>query len=260
MTNYFLIYDDCCFYEIVLLGYFLKYSEQEIQNVKYCAAENREIRTTEGFLVTPDVSFNDIPAEDVRALIIPGGAIENVMSESLNDFLSGLNREMTFLGAICAGVTLLEQYGFLDGKTPFALLMTWQSVTECSLQHVLTVMWILLWKWERRWKSSGTRQAFQRRLNFLSTIKQWNHAKDFHYQIIRALNLKSYSEPPPVRQTRDGSLYEYRLKALILLSCQCQLAFSASRRLLHRRNINQRQFFRPVLHARHKRCRCVEGG
>lgn len=116
MTNYFLIYDDCCFYEIVLLGYFLKYSEQEIQNVKYCAAENREIRTTEGFLVTPDVSFNDIPAEDVRALIIPGGAIENVMSESLNDFLSGLNREMTFLGAICAGVTLLEQYGFLDGK------------------------------------------------------------------------------------------------------------------------------------------------
>ena len=26
MRNYFLIYEDCCFFEIVLLGYFMKYS------------------------------------------------------------------------------------------------------------------------------------------------------------------------------------------------------------------------------------------
>lgn len=116
MTNYFLIYDDCCFYEIVLLGYFLKYSEREEQKISYCAADDREIRTTEGFLVKPDITLNRIPVEEVQSFVIPGGAIENVSGDSLAGFLSRLNRNTTYLGAICAGVTLLEQYGFLKGK------------------------------------------------------------------------------------------------------------------------------------------------
>lgn len=116
MTNYFLIYDDCCFYEIVLLGYFLKYSEREEQRLRYCALENREIRTTEGFLVKPDLTIKDIPSGDVRSFIIPGGNIDNVMGERLSAFLSVLDRDTVYLGAICAGVDILEQYGFLEGK------------------------------------------------------------------------------------------------------------------------------------------------
>ena len=122
MTNYFLIYDECCFYEIVLLGYFMRYSGRGEQPCAYCAAGpadaagRRTIRTAEGFCVQADVSLHDIDPSEVKALIIPGGDITHVMGEEVNAFLHSLNRETTCIAAICAGVSLLEQYGFLEGK------------------------------------------------------------------------------------------------------------------------------------------------
>ena len=60
MRNYFLIYDDCCFFEIVLLGYFMKYSTLGEQPCAYCMAGSADdagggtIRTSEGFCVQAD--------------------------------------------------------------------------------------------------------------------------------------------------------------------------------------------------------------
>lgn len=122
MANYILIYDDCCFYEIVLLGYFMKHSGMGEQPCLYCMAEPKDgsygntVRTAEGFLVQVDRYLDEIDPAGVTSMIIPGGDIVHAMRDRLNDFLHLLDRDKTCIGAICAGVTLLEEYGFLEGK------------------------------------------------------------------------------------------------------------------------------------------------
>lgn len=123
MTNYFLIYEDCCFYEIVLLGYFMRYSGCGKQSCAYCLAESQprktsplEIRTAEGFRVNADLLVKDIDPGDVKSLIIPGGDISHARSDALKALLLSLDPERTCIGAICAGVTLLEEYGLLEGR------------------------------------------------------------------------------------------------------------------------------------------------
>ena len=122
MTNYILIYDDCCFYEIVLLGYFMRYSNMGEQPCSYCMAVPAEgphrdtIRTAEGFRVQADTYLEDIDPEEVTSFIIPGGDISRVRGEDLSAFLHRLNRDKSCICAICAGVDLLEEYGFLEGK------------------------------------------------------------------------------------------------------------------------------------------------
>lgn len=129
MTNYFLIYNDCCFYEIVLLGYFMKYSAAGEQPCAYCMAggnvksnglqtpDTAEIRTSEGFRVKPNVFLRDIRPEEVQSFIIPGGNIEHAGGEELKNFLLKLDQSTTAVGAICAGVDLLEAAGFLNGRS-----------------------------------------------------------------------------------------------------------------------------------------------
>lgn len=122
MTNYFLIYNDCCFYEIALLGYFMRYSSLGEQPCAYCAAgpaegeAGRLIRTAEGFQVQADVCLGDIDPSDVKSVILPGGDISRVMGDELKAFLNSLDREKACIAAICAGVSVLEEYGFLEGK------------------------------------------------------------------------------------------------------------------------------------------------
>lgn len=122
MTNYILIYNDCCFYEIVLLGYFMRYSSMGEQPCSYCMAEptnrahGKTIHTAEGFCVQADICLKDIDPNEVKSLIIPGGDITHIMGDELSSFLHSLNREKTCIAAICAGVSVLEEYGFLEGK------------------------------------------------------------------------------------------------------------------------------------------------
>ena len=84
MRNYFLIYDDCCFFEIVLLGYFMKYSTLGEQPCAYCMAGSADdagggtIRTSEGFCVQADTFLKDIDPDEVTSFIIPGGDIAHV--------------------------------------------------------------------------------------------------------------------------------------------------------------------------------------
>ena len=122
MRNYFLIYDDCCFFEIVLLGYFMKYSTLGEQPCAYCMAGSADdagggtIRTSEGFCVQADTFLKDIDPDEVTSFIIPGGDIAHVKGDELSAFLHRLNRDKSCICAICAGVDLLEEYGFLEGK------------------------------------------------------------------------------------------------------------------------------------------------
>lgn len=112
MKNYVLIFDDCCFYEIVILCYFLKYTKQE---VVFCSMDGKKITCMEGFTVDAEIPLHEVEAEDIKAFIIPGGLVDHVRSKGLLSLLQELKEKNTLIAAICAGVDLLEEAGVLKG-------------------------------------------------------------------------------------------------------------------------------------------------
>ena len=72
MKDVFLLYNTSCFYEIVILSYFLNYSNCEMI---FCSLDGKPIRAMEGFSVNVDMSLQDVDKAQIRSLIIPGGNI-----------------------------------------------------------------------------------------------------------------------------------------------------------------------------------------
>ena len=103
--NYFIIYDECCFYEIVILSYFLNFTKQKI---KFCTLSGNSIKCMEGFHVDCDLSFEEIDITTAKSIILTGGNINNVKSEKLTKLLQIANSRGILIGAICAGVDLLD--------------------------------------------------------------------------------------------------------------------------------------------------------
>lgn len=52
MKDVFLIYDRCCFYEIVVLSYFMNFSKCDMV---FCSLDGKPIKAMEGFSVNSDV-------------------------------------------------------------------------------------------------------------------------------------------------------------------------------------------------------------
>ncbi|MGN0315609.1 MAG: hypothetical protein ACI4EG_12605 [Fusicatenibacter sp.] len=57
MKDVFFIYDSCCFYEIVTLSYFMRYSGCDLV---FCARNSGTVRVMEGFTVQPDLSLGEL--------------------------------------------------------------------------------------------------------------------------------------------------------------------------------------------------------
>jgi putative intracellular protease/amidase len=110
MINYFIIYEECCFYEIVILSYFMKYAKQEM---RFCSLNGKSIRCTEGFCVNADISIDEIDIDKASSIILTGGNINNVRSELLTQILTDAKSRNILIGAICAGVDILEESGIL---------------------------------------------------------------------------------------------------------------------------------------------------
>ena len=72
MKDVFLIYNSCCFYEIVTLSYFMRFSGCDMI---FCAPDGRSVRAMEGFTVQPDRSLGELEREQIRSFILPGGAV-----------------------------------------------------------------------------------------------------------------------------------------------------------------------------------------
>lgn len=112
MTNCFLIYDDCCFFEIVILSYFMKFKNQE---VKYCSMNGSSAKSMEGFSVNADLSIEEIDKDLVKSFIIPGGNVEQISNEVIFSLLLDIKEKGSVIAAICAGVDILDKAGILDG-------------------------------------------------------------------------------------------------------------------------------------------------
>ncbi|MGN0184734.1 MAG: DJ-1/PfpI family protein [Aristaeellaceae bacterium] len=112
MQDVFLIYEGCCFYEIVTLSYFMRYSGCDLV---FCAPEGRAVKVMEGFTVRPDLSLGELKLEQVRSLILPGGAVSAVNLREIWELLQQLKDRQALIAGICAGVDVLDAAGILEG-------------------------------------------------------------------------------------------------------------------------------------------------
>lgn len=112
MKNVFLVYDNCCFYEIVTLSYFMKFTGEE---AVLCSLNGESINCMEGYSVNVDLSLNDLELEEVKSFIITGGDISTINNKHVHDVINNLFKNNILISAICAGVDVLDNAGILEG-------------------------------------------------------------------------------------------------------------------------------------------------
>ena len=110
MKDVFLVYDTSCFYEIVILNYFMSFTKCE---VIICSLDGKEIRTSEGYSVNADASLDEIKLNEVRSFIVPGGDVSIISNKEVKDILKDLKKKGVLIAGICAGVDLLDDAGLL---------------------------------------------------------------------------------------------------------------------------------------------------
>lgn len=111
MRDVFLIYDGCCFYEIVTLCYFMRYAGCDLV---FCAPEKKPVRAMEGFTVQPDLSLEELDCRQVRSLIVPGGRVLAINRPEIHDLLRTVRDQQGLIAGICAGVDVLDDAGILE--------------------------------------------------------------------------------------------------------------------------------------------------
>ena len=89
MKDVFLVYDRCCFYEIVILSYFLNYSHCDLV---FCSPDGKPVRAMEGFSVHVDASLEDLDKAQIRSFIVPGGAVSGIDTAEVKVLLRNLRR------------------------------------------------------------------------------------------------------------------------------------------------------------------------
>ena len=110
MKDVFLVYDTSCFYEIIILNYFMNFSGCD---VILCSLDGAPIRTMEGYSVNVDMPLEEVNLSEVRSFVVPGGKIANVNSEAVRKILAELKSRNVLIAGICAGVDLLDDAGIL---------------------------------------------------------------------------------------------------------------------------------------------------
>lgn len=110
MKDIFLVYDTSCFYEIVILNYFLSVSQCQ---VCLCSPGGKSIKSMEGYSVNVDAALEELDLSQVRSFIIPGGDITPINNQMVQNILQELRRKNALIAGICAGVNVLDKAGLL---------------------------------------------------------------------------------------------------------------------------------------------------
>ena len=110
MKDVFLVYNTSCFYEIVILNYFMKYSNCDMI---FCSLDGKSVKAMEGFSVNVDMSLHDIDKEQIRSFVIPGGNIAEIDNVDVKAYLKDLKKRGVLIAGICAGVDVLDKAGIL---------------------------------------------------------------------------------------------------------------------------------------------------
>lgn len=110
MKDAFLVYDGCCFYEIVILSYFMNYSNCDML---FCSLDGKSVKAMEGFSVNVDLSLHELDREQIRSFIVPGGNTSCINKAEVRAILQELKTRNVLIAGICAGVDVLDASGIL---------------------------------------------------------------------------------------------------------------------------------------------------
>lgn len=106
------MYNTACFYEIVILNYFMSFSKCD---VLICSLDGNPVKTMEGYSVNVDMALKDIDKAQIRSFIIPGGNVSSIDNEEVRTYLQELKSNNVLIAGICAGVDVLDHAGKLQG-------------------------------------------------------------------------------------------------------------------------------------------------
>lgn len=110
MKDVFLVYNKCCFYEIVILNYFMNFSHCDMV---FCTLDGKPIRAMEGFTVNADAPLNSLEKGEIRSFVLPGGNIPEIDTAEVHAYLQDLKKRGALIAGICAGVNVLDRAGIL---------------------------------------------------------------------------------------------------------------------------------------------------
>lgn len=110
MKDVFLVYNKCCFYEIVILNYFMNFSHCDMV---FCTLDGKPIRAMEGFTVNADAPLNSLEKGEIRSFVLPGGIIPEIDTAEVHAYLQDLKKRGALIAGICAGVDVLDRAGIL---------------------------------------------------------------------------------------------------------------------------------------------------
>ena len=111
MKDVFLVYNTSCFYEIIILNYFMSFTNCD---VILCSLDGKSVKTMEGYSVNVDRALKDVEKEQIRSFIVPGGNISNIDNEEVKQYLQELKKRNILIAGICAGVDVLDHAGVLS--------------------------------------------------------------------------------------------------------------------------------------------------
>ena len=110
MKDVFLVYNTSCFYEIVILNYFMKFSDCDMV---FASLDGNAITAMEGFSVNVDTSLKELDRDKIRSFIIPGGNVSEIDNAEVKAYLQDLKGRDVLIAGICAGVDVLDNAGIL---------------------------------------------------------------------------------------------------------------------------------------------------
>ncbi|URJ48521.1 DJ-1/PfpI family protein [Paenibacillus polymyxa] len=108
MKSHVLIYDGYVSFEIMLATYFMK-TKGDIVTI---GVTKDPVISYEDFKVTPSVALDEVSAEDIQLLIIPGGDNTPLKTnKQLLALINTLNNDNKVIATICSATELLEIAG-----------------------------------------------------------------------------------------------------------------------------------------------------
>ena len=110
MKDLFLVFDKSCFYEIVILNYYMSFSNCD---TVFCSLDGKAVRAMEGFCVNVDMALKDLDRDQIRSFTVPGGNVSEIDNEYVREYLRDLKERGVLINGICAGVDVLDNAGVL---------------------------------------------------------------------------------------------------------------------------------------------------
>lgn len=105
MKFHVLIYDGFVSFEVMLATYLLK-TKGDMVTV---GLSTDPVTSYEGFKMLPSVSISELSADDIQLLLIPGGDIQEIQSNTaLNTLINRLDQRKAYIATICSASQLLN--------------------------------------------------------------------------------------------------------------------------------------------------------